>query len=180
MRWCFVDHVLDQMGFGQVWIRWVQNCIATVSKLVLINGSLTKPFNMEKWLRQGDPLSPFLFILVAEVLNKMIGRAVDKGLIQGLKIGKNKVNLTHLQFADDTILFCPAKVKTLKNYKRILDCFGLMSDLSINYDKLAIISLNCKEEKVARLHASLSCLVASLPIRYLGIQLGANLKRIST
>ena len=95
VRWCFVDHVLDQIGFGQVSRRWVQDCIATASMSMLIDGSLTKPFNMEKGLRQNDP-SPFLFILVVEVLNKIIGRAVDKGLIQGLKIGKNKVNLTHL------------------------------------------------------------------------------------
>ena len=147
---------------------------------ILINGSPTKTFDMKKGLRQGDPLSPFLFILVAELLNKMIAKAVEKGMIQGLEIGKNKVCLMHLQFADDTILFYPARAHFMRNYKRILDYFGLMSGLSINYVKYAIIPINCMEEKVMRLKNTLRCVVDALPTRYLGIPLGVNPRKVST
>ena len=66
-------------------------------------------------------------------------------------MGNKKVELFHLQFAGSTILFCPAKVKTVKNYKRIMECFGIMAALSINYDKLAIIAVNVDEDEVPRL-----------------------------
>ena len=65
----------------------------------------------------------------------MIGKVKEEGLIQLLLVGKKKLELTHLQFADNTILFCLDKVKTVNNYKRIMDCFGIMVGLSINYDK---------------------------------------------
>ena len=176
IRWSFVDHVMANMGFEYTWRKWVMNCISSASMSILINGSPTKPFNMEK----GDPLSPFLFILVAEVLNKMILKAVDKGIIQGLDIRKNKVRLTHLQFANDTILFCPAEDMSLINYKRILDCIGLMSRLSINFEKSAITSSNCLDHRVRSLERRLVFAVAELPIRYLGIQLGANHRKVAT
>ena len=89
---------------------------------ILVNGVPTKPFCMQKGLRQGDPLSPFLFVLAVDVLNRLLGKAIECGYIEGLLVGSNKVELSHLQFADDTILFCLAKEDVLMNYKRILNC----------------------------------------------------------
>ena len=75
---------------------------------MLFNGAPLKPFKMERGLRQGDPLSPFLFVIMAEVLNKSMQRAVSLGLVKGLQIGSDDIQLTHLQFADDTLVFCEA------------------------------------------------------------------------
>lgn len=80
-------------------------------------------------------MSPFFFVLVAEVLNKMVSKARSEGLIERLLVGKSKVDISHPQFVDDTILFCPAKHSVVKNYKYILDCFGIMLGLTINYEK---------------------------------------------
>ena len=115
VRWSFVDHVLQNMGFSEIWRGWIQGCLTSAAMPVLVNGFRTKFFNMHKGLHQGDPLSVFLFVLVAEVLNRMIVKAKEARLIDGLLVGKNKVELTHLYFANDTILFCPAKKKTFKN-----------------------------------------------------------------
>ncbi|XP_072066970.1 uncharacterized protein [Arachis hypogaea] len=101
---------------------------------------------MERGLRQGDPLSPLLFVLVVDVLHRMLEEAVRNGRITLLLVGRDHIELSHLQFADDTILFCPPKTETIVNYKRLLCCFELMSV--------------CKQ--------------ASLPVRYLRISLGAN------
>ncbi|XP_016171573.1 uncharacterized protein LOC107613893 [Arachis ipaensis] len=106
---------------------------------ILINGLPSKPFKMERGWRQGDPLSPFLFVLVVDVLHRILGEAVRNRRISPLLVGKNNIELSHLQFADDTILFCPLEEETIKNYARLLRCFELISGLSINYDKSSLI-----------------------------------------
>ncbi|XP_025638571.1 uncharacterized protein [Arachis hypogaea] len=146
VRWSFVDIVLQKMGFELRWRTWVKECVTTASMSVLINGSPSKPFKMERGLRQGDPLSPFLFVLVVDVLHRMVGEAVRNGRISPLLVGQDNIELSHLQFADDTILFCPQDMETVLNYKRLLRCFELMSGLSINYDKSSLISVNCEKE----------------------------------
>ncbi|XP_072064506.1 uncharacterized protein [Arachis hypogaea] len=118
---------------------------------MLINGSPSKPFKMERGLRQGNPLSPFLFVLVVDVLHRMVGEAVRNGRISPLLVGSDNIELSHLQFADDTILFCPQKMETLVNYKRLLRCFELMSGLSINFDKSSLISVNCANSRLVKI-----------------------------
>ncbi|XP_016177787.1 uncharacterized protein LOC107620083 [Arachis ipaensis] len=76
VKWCFVDTVLEKMSFGRKWRAWVRECVTLASISILVNGSPSKPSKMERGLRQGDPLSPFLFVLVVDVLNRMIGEAV--------------------------------------------------------------------------------------------------------
>ncbi|XP_072074147.1 uncharacterized protein [Arachis hypogaea] len=84
VKWSFVDIVLQKMGFGRRLRAWVMECVGTASMSVLINGSPTKPFMMERGLRQGDPISPFLFILVVDILHRMIGEVVRNGRISPL------------------------------------------------------------------------------------------------
>ncbi|XP_016192035.1 uncharacterized protein LOC107632911 [Arachis ipaensis] len=168
------------MGFGNRWRSWVMECVGTSSMSMLINGSPSKPFKMERGLRQGDPLSLFLFVLVVDVLHRMFGEAIRNGRLSPLLVGREHVELSHLQFADDTVLFCPPEEETIKNYKRILRCFELMSGLSINYDKSSLISINCDAQWVQRMCSVLGCKEASLPVKYLGIQLGANPRLVKT
>ncbi|XP_057739856.1 uncharacterized protein LOC130956947 [Arachis stenosperma] len=95
-------------------------------------------------------------------------------------VGMDNVELSHLQFADDTILFCPQETETLVNYKRLLRCFELMSGLSINFEKSSLISVNCEKEWVTNMCGLLGCGEAVLPVRYLGIPLGANPRLVKT
>nr|XP_025625497.1 uncharacterized protein LOC112717769 [Arachis hypogaea] len=162
------------MGFGRTWRSWVRECVRTASISILVNGSPSKPFKMERGLRQGDPLSPFLFVLVVEVLNRMIRDAVRNGIISSLLVGRDNIELSHLQFTDDTILFCPPDEETIRNYKRLLRCFEIMSGLSINFEKPNLILVNCRQEWVTQMCQQLGCQEAALPVRYLGISLGAN------
>ena len=131
---------LPKLGFGRKWIGWIMNCISTASMSIILNGISLEPFKMEKGLRQGDPLSPYLFILVTEILALFLKKARDMSLIVDVQIGKDKVRLQQLQFADDTLIFLPKDLVCITNYFRILDVFAVMSGLQLNYSKSCLIS----------------------------------------
>ena len=110
----------------------------------------------------------------------MLSTATALGQIRGLRIGSNATLLSHLQFADDTLLFCEADVQQLSLIKRILFGFQTLSGLAVNYNKSAMVVLG-KEERWAQQTAHiLNCTWVKLPIFYLGIPLGANMKKASS
>ncbi|XP_028084604.1 uncharacterized protein LOC114285700 [Camellia sinensis] len=113
LNWEFLWPMMNNLGFGEKWLVWMRNCISSVRVSVLVNGSPTEEFQPQKGLRQGDPLSPFLFIIAAEALNLLLARAVEKGLFRGASVGSNDLRISHLQFADDTIVFCEGENKAL-------------------------------------------------------------------
>ncbi|XP_016195893.1 uncharacterized protein LOC107636936 [Arachis ipaensis] len=147
------------MGFGQRWREWVMECVGTTSMSVF-----------DKWFTNK----------AAQDRKRMIGEAVRNGRISHLFVGRDNIELSHLQFADDTVLFCPTEEETIKNYKRLLQCFELMSGLSINFDKSSLIPINCEHQWILSMCILLGCKEASLPVRYLGIPLGANPRLIKT
>ena len=171
---------MKEMGFDDKWRNWVKECISTASISIIVNGAPCKPFKMGRGLRQGDPLSPFLFLMMAEVLNRLLLKAAAEGFFQGLHIGSGKVCITHLQFADDTILFCEPKREYLQNIKSILFSFQNFSGLSVNYAKSGLIVIGKEEGWAARAAEDLQCQLVQLPITYLGVPLGANMKKFSS
>lgn len=98
----FLHFVMAEMGFGSRWRMWMKWCISTPSMSVLVNGSPTDEFGLEKGLRQGDSLSPFLFNLVVESFSGCLKKAVELNLLRGFTLGDNEVQVTHLQYADVT------------------------------------------------------------------------------
>jgi len=137
--WESLDVVLAELGFGQRWRTWIGACIKTATVSIIFNGAPCKPFKMGRGLRQGDPLSPLLFVLVVEVLNRMLIRAEEVGLFKGVVMGREQVVVSHLQFADDTLIFCEADDRYVGNIKRILLSFQSFSGLAVNYDKSGLI-----------------------------------------
>ncbi|XP_074298528.1 uncharacterized protein LOC141629421 [Silene latifolia] len=107
VEWCFMKHVLEVMGFDRSWIARVIDCVSTVSFSVLINGTPMKEFQPSRGLRQGDPLSPYLFILCAEALSNLIRRAVVNDSLHGIRISQSAPFVSHLFFADDSKLIFP-------------------------------------------------------------------------
>ena len=172
VKWSFLKLVMEKLGFGQIWISWIMECVTSASMSVLLNGSPLRPFRMEKGLKKGDPLSPYLFLLVSETLVYILKRAHDLNMIEAVRIGKAKVSLKHLQFADDTLIFAPRIATCITNYFRILDIFALMSGLSINYGKSSFITWNLEDQSWARgVAEGVGCIHSRPPFTYLGIPL---------
>ena len=111
VNWDYLLSIMSKMGFGQKWINWIRWCISIANFSILINGTPSDFFRNTRGLRQGDPLSPYLFLLVMEILGQLLFRARSGGFIEGFKVGSgNGVgrDLLHLLFVDDTLLFCKA------------------------------------------------------------------------
>ena len=103
LKWNFIGKVLEAFGFHQSWIRWITSLISTPLLSVLINGVPSKPFNPSRGIRQGDLLSPFLFILMSKGLGHVLSNAKATGSFKGLSL-HDHTPLTHPQFVDDNIL----------------------------------------------------------------------------
>ncbi|GJW01465.1 RNA-directed DNA polymerase, eukaryota, reverse transcriptase zinc-binding domain protein [Tanacetum coccineum] len=104
LNWSFLDSTMSQMGFSHKWRKWVHSCLDSAFASVLINGSPTSEFKLHRGLRQGDPLSPLLFILAIEALNVAFIEAKNKNLFHGVEVGVDKVHVSHLQFANDALI----------------------------------------------------------------------------
>jgi len=98
-----------------------------------------------KGLQQGDPLALFLFLIAVEGLAGVSRMAVAKNLIDSLEIGREKVKVNMLQYADDTVFFCEANVKSVFNIKVALNCFELSSGLKVNFMKSKISCLGIEQ-----------------------------------
>ncbi|RVW49859.1 putative mitochondrial protein [Vitis vinifera] len=175
------NEVMQKMGFGSKWIGWMWYCISTVKYSVLVNGVPAGFFSSTKGLRQGDPLSPYLFIMGMEVLSVLITRAAEGGFIKGCRIWRDReqaVKVTHLLFADDTIIFCEAKKEALLHLGWVLFWFEAASGLKINLDKSMVIPVG-EVDGVLDMAAEIGCRVGQLPTVYLGLPLEAPNRDVS-
>ncbi|CAL5323657.1 unnamed protein product [Camellia sinensis] len=180
VNWKFLASMLHNFGFGSKWVSWMTECIGTTKLSVLVNGSPTEEFSPQRGLRQGDSLSHFLFNIVAEGLNILMNRALEEGIIRGVKVGVNEVVISHLQFADDSIIFCEADLDQIVFIKRILRCFEILSGMRINFHKSVVCGVGVEEERLVSYADILNCKVQGLPFKFLGLPLGANPGRKST
>jgi hypothetical protein len=123
------------MGFSSNWIKWITQCVNTVSYSVLINASPTKPFKPLRGLRQGDPLSPYLFLLCANALSCALLKQESSHYLKGLKIGRTNQPLSHLLFGDDSFLFFKNDKTSPITIQNTLAWYCSISGQSINLEK---------------------------------------------
>nr|GEZ26544.1 hypothetical protein [Tanacetum cinerariifolium] len=142
---------------------------------ILINGSPTKEFKIERGLRQDDPLSPFLFILAMKVLNVAILKAQALDIFRAAEVGIDKVPISHLLFVDDALIIGKRYTFNVQNLSRILTCFNLASCLKVNFNKSKLFSLGVPFNEVCSVASLIGCQPAQLPCIYLGLPIGANM-----
>lgn len=123
------------MGFAQRWVDWIMLCVSTVKYSVLVNDRVAGPIRPQRGLRQGCPLSPYLFILCSQGLSFLIENASRQEVLHGAKICRSSPVISHLLFANDSFFFFKASVAECEQMKIILNSFESASDQSINFDK---------------------------------------------
>lgn len=144
VKWNFLDYILERLGLGAKWRILIFYCVCSGSFSFLMNGSSKGFFKSSKSLRQGDPLSPFIFVIVCEVLSKIISKA-ELGFFRGFEVGDGGVLISHLQLTDDTMIFCDVNVEQLGYLRCILVCFEAIHGLNINFSKSEMFPIgeNC-------------------------------------
>lgn len=138
VEWSYLKEIMLKLGFDLAWVNLVMKCITSASFSILINGEQKGLFEASRGLRQGDPISPYLFLLVTEGLSNLIQGAKSKGLISSISCLNGPV-ISHLLFVDDSIIFCDAREEELVYIKIVLNCFELASGEKINYSKSTIM-----------------------------------------
>ncbi|GKU93956.1 hypothetical protein SLEP1_g7505 [Rubroshorea leprosula] len=144
VNWNYLDSMHFNMGFGDKWRSWMKECLSSASFSILVNGSPTPEFKMQRGLRQGDPLSPYLFLIAAEGLHALLYEAERKNLLEGVDINEN-LSISHLQFVDDTVLIGDASLKSIRAFKFLLRWFEMVSGLKINFGKNILYGINTEE-----------------------------------
>lgn len=129
----FLKHQMQQMGFSSKWISWIMLCVSTVSYSVKFNGAHIGPISPARGLRQGDVLSPYLFLLCVEDLSDLIEKYVEEKRLIGYKIHIRAPPITHLLSADDSFLFYKATIKEVRGIKLILRRYEFHSGQAINF-----------------------------------------------
>ena len=104
VEWMFLEKMMTKLGFSEQWVERVMKCVTTVRYRIKVNEEYSDSIVPHRGLRQGDPLSPYLFILCAEGLSSMLQRAEENGKIEGISVCRGAPKIYHLFFADDSLI----------------------------------------------------------------------------
>jgi hypothetical protein len=171
VKWSFLQQVLRMKGFHQKWCQWIEDFVTRGSVGIKVNDDIGRYFQTRKGLRQGDPMSPILFNLVADILAILIARAKENGQVGGLIPHLVEGGVSILQYADDTIIFMEHDVAKAKNMKLILSFFEQLSGLKINYHKSEIFCFGDAKDEQDEYKNLFGCEEGSFPLKYLGISI---------
>jgi hypothetical protein len=128
-----------RLGFHRRWVDLVMKCVTSVKYRIRVNGELSEEFTPERGLRQGDPISPYLFLLCAEGFSSLLAKAEEEGKIGGVRVCRNAPSVSHLLFADDSLILCRATEGEATNLKELLRIYEECSGQVINADKSAVL-----------------------------------------
>lgn len=157
LEWSFIESVLERMGFCQTWIRWMMQCVTTVSYSFLLNDEVVGKVVPERGIRHRDPLSPYIFILCGEVLSGLCKKAQANGQLPGIRIARQSPKISHLLFADDTMFLTTSDAHSCSSMMQILHEYEQASGQKINALKSSIsFSSKTSEETKARVKLQLA------------------------
>lgn len=138
LEWDFILAMMRALGLDRKVVDLVHQCISIVQFTLLLNSTKSSSFTPVRGLRQGDPLSLYLFIMCVDVLARLINREVARGSIKGVKLGLGAITISKLFYADDVLLFCGAKISEVDVLMNCIDKYYLWSGQSISIEKSGI------------------------------------------
>jgi hypothetical protein len=172
VSWPFLLEVLTHLGFGPFWCNILSKLLRSSSTRVLVNGEPGDLICHQRGLRQGDPLSPMLFIMVMDVLNSLVSKASERGLLQPILRRGNGQRLS--LYVDDVVMFLQPHRNELLLIKEILRIFGAASVLVTNIRKSSVTPIRCQEQDLEVVQNTLPCSVVNFPCKYLRLPLSVR------
>ena len=173
-KWKFINSTLQYFNFGDSFNNWIKLLYSNISSQVVNNGWASESFLLSRWVRQGCPLSPYIFILCSEILAKSIRQNTK---IQGIKIGN--CDYTISQYADDTAITILAMKECLEEVIKVFDCFEKYSGLKVNYEKTEILPIGRLKGQNFKLNASKDLKWTDGPVNMLGIKITHDIKNFN-
>ncbi|WVZ69147.1 LOW QUALITY PROTEIN: hypothetical protein U9M48_017983 [Paspalum notatum var. saurae] len=172
VSWPFLLELLEHLGFPRRWRDWISLLLQASSTKILLNGNPGRRICHARGLRQGDPLSPMLFVLVMGVLNALIKLAEEIGLLSPL--GQQAIRSRASLYADDLVIFVRPARQDLLALRSILDVFAGCSGLCPNLVKCSATPIRCSDEELVRVQSILGCQLTQFPCPYLGVPLSTR------
>jgi hypothetical protein len=148
VEWAYLRGCLEKLGFDPAWINSVMRCVTMVRYAVKVNGELTDPVIPTRGIRQGDPISPYLFLLCTEGLSCLLHKQEENGQLMGIRNGRQGPSISHLLFADDSIFIAKSDQRSVLALQDTLQLFCAGSGQKINLDKSTIFFGNHCEELI--------------------------------
>ncbi|XP_026399658.1 uncharacterized protein LOC113295544 [Papaver somniferum] len=170
VSWSFVLEVFRRYGFSEQWCSWILNILNSARISILLNGSPEGYFKINRGLRQGDPLSPLIFVLIEDVLSRNITKLFMEKKMSHM-VTRGGISSTHLFFADDIMIFCKGNLKSLHNLVDVLGKYQTASGQTVCRQKSKIYYGGGYLSRRAYLAEYLGMSVATFPNRYLGVQI---------
>ena len=181
VEWHFLEGMLRKMGFDKRWIKLIMKCCSTVKYRFKLNGHLTEELIPGRGISQGDPISPYLFLICAEGFSSMLNQADQTGKLEGIKICNEAPSFNHLLFADDSLILLKVSEENVKHLQYILKLYEVSSGQIVNIDKSSVaFSKNTRKEERAKLMARLGITREGWNGKYLGLPIYIGRSRKKT
>ena len=169
INWSYLLEYLQARGFGHRWREWITILFSTASSRALINGVQGESFDHRRGVRQGDPLSPMLFILAFDPLQRILDLASEHGVLTPLPLAAAKLRTS--LYADDAAIFINPTRNDLQAVKQILNAFGAATGLTTNFEKSSIHPIRCENVDLSNILQPFPGCCKTFPCQYLGLQL---------
>jgi hypothetical protein len=168
--WNYLENAMRKIGFANKWVEWIMTCVRTVKFSVRLNGKLLESFTPSRGLRQGDPLSPYLFLFVADGSSSLLQNQIDSGNIQELKICRRSPGVSHLLFTDDSLLFLEASVNQANKVNEVLRTYEASTVQLLSPAKCSLmLGQKCSNEEGERVSSILMVENMTFDEKYLGL-----------